>query len=114
MALYEGLFRFLNTALRCIDEQKKGLASQQLRKAHAIISELYVALDESKAPELCANLGSVYNYCLDRLMQASIRSDRKAVEDVIRVLTPLREAWIKAVPMAQAEKAQAEKAASGR
>ncbi len=107
LALYDGLFRFLNTALRCLDENKKGLASQQLRKCHAIISELMIALDDAKAPEICANLRSLYNFCLDRLMFATIRSDRPAVEDVIRVLSPLRDAWIQAVPMAHAEKSAA-------
>lgn len=107
LALYEGIFRFLNAARRLLNEGQKGQASQQIRKAHAIISELYIALDNDKAPELCANLRNVYEFCLERLMHASIRSNQPAIDDVLRVLTPLREAWIKAVPLAQLEKAAA-------
>jgi flagellin-specific chaperone FliS len=44
---------------------------------------------------------------MDRITFANLKGDIKAVEEVVRVLTPLREAWQIAVPQAAREAAQA-------
>src|SRR5690242_5916293 len=100
IALYDGLFRFLDGARLFLEQGDKTRASVLISKAHAIVSELYCALDRDKAPELCDNLAGVYGFCLDRLTHANLKSDRQAVKDVMRVLSPLREAWKLAVPKA--------------
>jgi flagellar secretion chaperone FliS len=109
LALYDGLFRFMNGAKICIERKDMLRARELLSKAHAILSELYIALDHSAAPELCQNLEGVYGFAMDRLMHASRKGDVRGIEDSIRVLTPLREAWQAAVPQAQRELAKAER-----
>lgn len=109
LALYDGMFRFLNGAKYCYEKGERAKGSELVTKAHAVISELYLALDHSKAPELCAQLGSVYDFCLSHLTQANVEASADKVADVIRVLTPLREAWHLAVPKAAQEAAQADK-----
>jgi flagellar protein FliS len=103
LALYDGIFRFLNGARACIEKNQRGRARELLSKASAIISELYIALDHAVAAELCGNLARVYDFCLDRIRLASRNSDAVRVDEVIRVLTPLREAWRIAVPKATQE-----------
>ncbi len=103
LALYDGLFRFLNAAKVCMEKKQRGRAREFLSKTHAILSELYIALDHAAAPELCKGLGSVYEFCLDRTIRASRQSDTRQIDEVIRVLTPLREAWRIAVPKATQE-----------
>jgi flagellar secretion chaperone FliS len=103
LALYDGIFRFLNGAKACIEKKQRGRARELLSKAHAIVSELYIALDHPLAPELCANLARVYEFCLDRIRLASRNADTQRVDEVIRVLTPLRDAWRLAVPKATQE-----------
>lgn len=105
LALYDGLFRFLNGARICIERGEKVRAGEFLSKSYAILSELFIALDHDKAPELCAQLEGLYSFCMDRVTHANIRKDARAVEDVLRVLTPLREAWKEAVPAAAREAA---------
>jgi flagellar protein FliS len=86
-----------------------------LSKAYAILSELYIALDHSIAPDLCANLEALYGFSMDRVMQASRKGTTEPIDEVIRVLTPLREAWQIAVPQAAREAHEASKLAeSGR
>lgn len=108
LALYDGLFRFMNGAQVCFEKKELIRARELLSKAHAILSELYIALDHNIAPELCQNLEGVYGFAMDRLMSASRKGDLQGIQDAIRVLTPLREAWQLAVPQAQRELTQAE------
>lgn len=108
LALYDGLFRFMNGAKLCIEKKEMLRARELISKAHAILSELYIALDHGAAPELCQNLEGVYGFAMDRLTFASRKADVQGIEDAIRVLAPLREAWKVAVPQAQRELAKAE------
>jgi flagellar protein FliS len=100
LALYDGLFRFLNGAKLCIDNKQLPRARELLSKAHAIVSELTIALDYSVAPELCGQLEGLYGFCMDKIQLASRKADIVAIQEVLRVLTPLREAWVIAVPKA--------------
>ena len=100
LALYDGLFRFLRGARICFEQKQTARARELTSKAHAIISELQIALDPSAAPDLCAQLGGLYTFCLDCLRSANTNADPQQIDDVIRVLSPLKEAWEKAVPEA--------------
>ncbi len=100
LALYDGLFRFLNGAKACIENKQLPRARELLSKSHAIISELTIALDHEVAPELCGQLEGLYGFCIDRIQFASRKGDVTSIEEVTRVLTPLREAWTIAVPKA--------------
>jgi flagellar protein FliS len=98
--LYDGLFRFLRGAELCFQNKQLVKGRELLSKSHAIISELLLALDHGKSPELCFQLESIYDYCMGTIVQANIKTDAQLISDVLRVLTPLREAWIQAVPEA--------------
>src|SRR5882724_5974258 len=111
LALYDGLFRFLNSAKICIERKEMPRARELLSKSYAILSELYIALDHSIAPDLCANLEALYGFSMDRVMTASRKGLTEPIDEVVRVLTPLREAWQIAVPQAQREQHEAQKAA---
>jgi flagellar secretion chaperone FliS len=114
LALYDGLFRFLNGAKICVERKEMARARELLSKAYAIISELYIALDHSHAPELCANLEALYGFSMDRVQQASRKGLVEPIDEVIRVLTPLREAWQIAVPQAAREQHEANRASESR
>jgi flagellar protein FliS len=107
LALYDGLFRFLNGARVCFENKEPPRAREQLSKAHAIVSELLLALDPKVAPELCANLAAIYDFVLSRISDAGRNADTRAIDDALRALAPLREAWQLAVPKAAAEAQEA-------
>lgn len=100
LALYEGLFRFLRGAQICFERGELVRGRELSSKAHAIISEFQIALDPNVAPELCAQLGAIYGFCLDRLLEGSAKAEAQPIQDVIRSLTPLYDAWKQAVPEA--------------
>jgi flagellar protein FliS len=106
LALYDGLFRFMNGAKIAIEKKDLRIARELLSKAYAITSELYIALDHDVAPELCHQLEGVYGFAMDRITLASRKGEVQPLEEAIRVLTPLREAWQIAVPQAQRELAE--------
>lgn len=109
LALYDGLFRFLNQAKVCLQAKQVARGRELLSKCYAILSELYIALDHSVFPELCANLEALYGFAMDRVTFASRKGVTEPIDEVIRVLTPLREAWHIAVPQAAREEHESRK-----
>jgi flagellar protein FliS len=93
LAVYDGLFKFLHQARYSMESGKRGPAGEAVSRAHAILCELMLALDDKHAPELCDNLRALYDFSMTRLLEANRHQDATGVTDVIRVLTPVREAF---------------------
>jgi flagellar protein FliS len=93
VALYDGALRFLRTAALAIEEDDVRAKGVALNKAHAIVSELLITLDHEHAPELCRQLEALYSFVLDRIVKANHECDADKVEDAVRALLPLRDAW---------------------
>jgi len=105
LALYDGLFRFLHGAKLCYEKKQLPRGREQLSRAHAILSELMISLDDSQAPELCAQLRGIYEYCTNCILQIHIKRNPALIDDILRALQPLHEAWREAVPQAAREQA---------
>lgn len=105
LALYDRIFYSLAGARRALLRGNRSQASEEFGKVRTIISELHLALDHEMAPELCEQLGRVYGFAMDQLTRANIDGSVDAVDELTRVLTPLREAWAVAVPQAAIERA---------
>lgn len=93
VALFDGLFKFLFQAQHALRAGRRAAAGEAISRAHAIVSELLVALEPRHAPQLCANLTGLYDFSLSRLHHANLHSDAAAIDDVVRVLAPVREAF---------------------
>ena len=112
VALYDGLFRFLNVARYGLRNGQRARAGEAISRAHAIISEFYLALDHKQAPELCANLAGLYNFCLGRLTHANVKNNADAIDEVVRVLGPIRDAFTTVVRQEAAKTAEEAKKAA--
>ncbi len=97
MLLYDGCFRFLNEALAAMKEGNRGRAGERIDRAHAILSELVSTLRPEVWPELCENLEAVYLFAMGHMVQANLDQDPQKLEDVMRVLEPIRDAFRQAV-----------------
>jgi flagellar protein FliS len=107
IALFDGTFKFLNVARHCLRNGDRARAGQSMSRAYAIIAELLATLDHRHLPDLCANLTNVYTFCLDRITQANVKNDATALDDVVKVLGPIREAFTTAVRSLPAQKLEA-------
>jgi len=95
--LYEGLLRFLREAQVAMQANERARAGERLGRAQAILHHLLGSLDKAQAPALCENLQSLYVFSMGHLLKANVEQKPEKIADVIRVLTPLRDAWVTAV-----------------
>ncbi len=93
VSLYEGALRFLRESLVHQADGQLGKRGLSLSRAHAIISELRATLDHEQAPELSAQLESLYEFVIERINAATRAGDATLVEPAIRVLASLHDAW---------------------
>lgn len=97
IALYDGCIRFCKGAQLRIEENDPAGKGQLLSKAIAILGELRSTLDHTVAPDLCSQLERLYTFFQDQLSQANLNMDPTLIDPVIRMMTDLRDAWVKAV-----------------
>lgn len=99
-----------NGALAEIARAGRGLAAQPmdledvhdcLTRAQAIVTELAVTLDLERGGVMAANLASLYDFCLDRLLTANIAKTSDGLAEAADVLTGLRDAWEQACVLQQ-------------
>lgn len=93
LALYDGAIRYSAEAAEAIRAGDKARKGERIGNVLAILGELVATLDHSKAPELCMRLEQLYFYMEERLSHANLHMDTKPIDEVIRLLTTLREGW---------------------
>jgi flagellar protein FliS len=91
--LYDGVFRFLGEAKTQMIAGERTRAAELISKSHKIFQHLLGGLNFEVAPDLCKNLQSLYVFCMGHIVQANIKQNPANLDEVLRVLTPLREAW---------------------
>lgn len=94
--MYDGAIKFLNIARDNMNSPKTyDVANTNIIKAQDIITELLLALNLDSKNEIAQNLFSLYMYFKKRLLEANIKKDPAIVDEVVRLLKELREAWNK-------------------
>lgn len=104
--LFENLHVQLSRARMALAENniaEKGLA---LGKAVRILDEgLKAALTPNSNDAFTQSLGDLYGYCAKRLTQANFYNDPQPIEEVIRLMDPVADAW-KEIAKQQAQTAR--------
>ena len=67
--------------------------SDSIGRATKIIIGLQSALDFEKGQELATNLAELYDYCVRRLLKASIRNDVSGIHEVKGLISEINGAW---------------------
>lgn len=93
MMLFDGLMRFLGEASGAMRAGDMARAGERISRSHAILDELNATLKPDAAPELCERLRSIYLFCMSHLVQANIQKSPDMVDEVSRVLKPIRDAF---------------------
>lgn len=104
LLLYDALLNDLKHAEERLKQREFDTAHTALVRAQEIVLELIASLDMD-AGDIARQLAPLYEYQYQRLLEANMQKDAQPVAEVIRLVTPLREAWINAVRNVQAARA---------
>ncbi|GGA18519.1 MULTISPECIES: flagellar export chaperone FliS [Psychrobacillus] len=91
LMLYNGCLKFLNQAKKGIETKDIELKNTNIQKAQNILRELMITLDMSVA--VSASMASLYEYMINRLVEANIQNDTAKVDEVIGYTTEFRDTW---------------------
>ena len=115
LMLFDGALRSLNQALVGFTYTDPGQANMtihnNLSRAQQIIRELNHALNMEQGGEFAVTLRRLYDYFDRRLAESNHRKRRDGIDEVIRHLTELREAWAAMLNKSEAPVAGAREAA---
>jgi len=95
--LMDGALDRLVSAKGCIERGALIEKSTLLHRVGEIISELSCSLNHSVGGSLSKNLEQLYQYMMKRVLHANLKNDAVAIDEVSRLLTEIREAWV-AIP----------------
>ena len=90
---YEGAIDNLKIVKQGLIEKDYERKGNAIKKAQDIIEELLCSLNFEKGGDVAKGLDSLYNYMLRRLLDADIKRDIKAIDEVIGILDELKSAW---------------------
>jgi flagellar protein FliS len=102
--LYEGAIRFSKIALEKMEKKDIAGKGKFIGKAMAIVTELMNTLNHEVGGEIAQRLEQLYVYLIGELSHANIQSDPKSLENVIAILSHLRDTWSEAVRIVQKER----------
>lgn len=96
LMLYDGSIRFLKQAAIHIAEARNAVEKVKLiNRTIKIIDYLQSCLDHEKGGEIAFNLNRLYDYMVMRLAEANMQNDASKIEEVIRLISTIREGWVK-------------------
>ena len=93
LMLYDGALRFMRIAIDNMQPRSYDVVNNNIVKAQDILTELMLALDTNGGNEIAANLFNIYAYAKKRLLEANIAKETANIEEVLHLLTQLRDAW---------------------
>ena len=91
LMLYEGAIKFCNIAIAAVEEKDVEKAHNNIMKVQNIIGEFLSTLDH-KYP-VAKDFENVYNYLMDRLMEANMKKDKDILEEILEHLRTMRDTW---------------------
>jgi flagellar protein FliS len=91
LMLYNGCLKFIKLAKRAMLEKNYEEKNKNIIKAQMIIQELRSTLDPDI--ELSQGLEQMYEYLYNRLVEANMKNDVEALEEVVNFVVELRDTW---------------------
>ncbi|MCK8827029.1 flagellar export chaperone FliS [Natroniella acetigena] len=105
--LYNGAIKFAKQAKAEIDNKDFMAVNEKLKRAQAAIMELMTSLDMDRGGEVAENLYSLYDYMYSRLIRANVKKDPAIIDEVVDLLTELKDGWSEAIKEVKQKKMSA-------
>lgn len=91
--LYDGVLKYLAQARAAIERGDISARRNAIDRTLAIVSELQSTLNLEQGGDTATTLDRLYGFVNQRLFHAAVHNDPQAIDEVRRVLEPLRDAW---------------------
>ena len=91
--LFNGVFESLSIAKGSIERKDLESKSKNISKAVNILRSLQDSLDVESQPEISATFYNLYDYCIGRLVESSVKLNIEYIDEVVSLLKPLSDAW---------------------
>jgi flagellar protein FliS len=94
LLLTDGLLEELARTRGHIVGKRYELKAASIDKSVEIINGLSSSLDFEQGGDVVANLARLYDFCAARLNGAGIKMDPAMVDEVVGILTTIRQGWL--------------------
>lgn len=92
LLLYDGAIKFMRISVKAIDDKNIQEAHNNIMKAQNIIYELMSTLN-MEVGDISRNLMRLYDFMIWQLIDANKDKDKDKIENIIKLMSSLREAW---------------------
>ncbi|ALS99083.1 flagellar export chaperone FliS [Lacimicrobium alkaliphilum] len=103
LMLMQGALDRMAFAKGCIERKEYEAKSEHLSRASSIIMNLRDSLDMSLKTEVGDNLYALYDYMLERLVDANVQNSLKIMDEIISLMLPIKSAWAEIPEQAKQE-----------
>lgn len=93
LMVVDGAVKFSKIAKQGIEEKDIKKAHENIIKTQNIFYELMATLDVEKGGEWAENLMKIYDFIVQRLLEANIKKDVKIMDEIIPIIEDIRDTW---------------------
>lgn len=109
LMLMQGTLDKLAYAKGCMERKDYAGKSEHLSRASAILMNLRDTLDLEAGAEVADNLFALYDYMVQRLIDANVQNSLKIIDEVITLILPIKTAWSQIPESAKQEAYEAQR-----
>ncbi|MFT6207520.1 MAG: flagellar protein FliS [Colwellia sp.] len=91
--LFQKLLDNIATAKGAISQKNYAKKGAEISNAISIIGVLQASLDFKQGGEISNNLASIYVYCSEQLLAASLSNDIDKLNEIAQILIPIKSGW---------------------
>ena len=91
--LFQKLLDNIATAKGAITQKNYAKKGAEISNAISIIGVLQASLDFKQGGEISNNLASIYVYCSEQLLAASLSNDIDKLNEIAQILIPIKSGW---------------------
>lgn len=103
LMLMQGALDKMAYAKGCMERKDFAGKSEHLSRTTAILINLRDTIDLKAGGEVADNMFALYDYMVQRLTDANMQNSLQIVDEVISLLSPIRDAWVQIPEAAKQE-----------
>jgi flagellar protein FliS len=91
--IYDGAIAAYRAAAECYRREDYEAGYQQIEKGKNFVVHLYTTLDSDQGGQVAENLSKLYSFVVAQTSVVEATKDLSEIDDIITVLTNLRDGW---------------------